>query len=323
MLTPPDLPEDALVAVLGAQWAIEVAALEYVPLGFGSHHWRVAGPDGQRWFVTVDETGDPAQEFERLRAALGTARGLRDAGLDFVVAPIRGIDGEVIACAGERFAVACYPLLEGRQFDWGEFRDEEHRQAVFDMIVAVHRAPPPDAALTDDFGIAYRDEFACAPRADAGPYAAATADLLADNEQAIQAAWARYDDLVAAARRSRPRLVVTHGEPHAGNTVRTAGGWRLIDWDTARLAPPERDLWDLDPGDGSLWRAYAAATGVTPDPALIELYRRRWDLTDAAEYVHRFRRPHTGSADDTESWNGLCEVVSRMATTAPLSERPS
>ena len=28
------------------------------------------------------------------------------------------------------------------------------------------------------------------------------------------------------------------------------GRWLLIDWDTALVAPPERDLWDLDPGDG-------------------------------------------------------------------------
>ncbi|WP_432843998.1 phosphotransferase family protein [Dactylosporangium sp. CA-092794] len=39
-----------------------------------------------------------------------------------------------------------------------------------------------------------------------------------------------------------PGLVLTHGEPHPGNTMRTGGGWLLIDWDTALLAAPERDL---------------------------------------------------------------------------------
>ena len=66
------------------------------------------------------------------------------------------------------------------------------------------------------------------------------------------------------------------------------------------MAPPERDLWSLDPGDGSVLAAYAAATGVTPRPGLLELYRVRWDLADVAIDVSRFRRPHEGTAEDDQ-----------------------
>ncbi|WP_198036902.1 aminoglycoside phosphotransferase family protein [Nocardia sp. BMG51109] len=342
MLTPPStLSERCLSDVLAEVWAIEAVKIDYAPVGFGSHHWRVRGADGTNWFATVDELevrrrspGDSVDEaFRRLGAALGTARALRDGGLDFVVAPVPGGAGEVIARAGTRFAMACYPLLAGRQFGWGEFRDERHRQAVLDMIVAVHRAPVCGPVLTDDFAVPHRDEveWASAGAApDCGPYAAGTANLLSDNVSAVREAWARYDALVAEARSEPPtetssrttNSVVTHGEPHAGNTMLTPAGWRLIDWDTALLAPPERDLWDLDPGDGSLLDAYAAATGSAPRPNLLELYRRRWDLTDLAEYVHRFRRPHSGSEDDDESWKGLREIVSRMAGHSPGDVTP-
>lgn len=58
---------------------------------------------------------------------------------------------------------------------------------------------------------------------------------------------------------------------------------RLIGWDTALVAtPPERDLWHLDPGDGSTLDEYAAMTGETPVPELIELYRLGWDMKDMA-----------------------------------------
>jgi hypothetical protein len=97
----------------------------------------------------------------------------------------------------------------------------------------------------------------------------------------------------------------------------TADGWRLIDWDTALLAPPERDLWSLDPGDGSLLADYAAATGVIPRPRLLELYRIRWDLTDIALGVRRFRRPHQGNADDQEEWSILTELLAGLAQNAP------
>ncbi len=92
-----------------------------------------------------------------------------------------------------------------------------------------------------------------------------------------------------------------------------ADGWLLIDWDTALMAPPERDLWSLDPGDGSILRGYADATGVRPLPALLDLYRIRWDLTDIAMDVSRFHRPHAGSRDDDKAWNGLRGLVKRVA----------
>ena len=95
---------------------------------------------------------------------------------------------------------------------------------------------------------------------------------------------ARYDGWPQPPALRPARGVLTHGEPHPGNTMLTAAGWLLIDWDTALVAPPERDLWSLDPGDGSILSAYADATGVRPLPRCIELlphpvgpdrYRRR------------------------------------------------
>lgn len=46
-------------------------------------------------------------------------------------------------------------------------------------------------------------------------------------------------------RDTTPGWVVTHGEPHPGNVIRTSHGLRIIDWTTVQMAPPERDLWML------------------------------------------------------------------------------
>ena len=89
-------------------------------------------------------------------------------------------------------------------------------------------------------------------------------------------------------------------------------GWVLINWDTALLAPPQRDLWNLDPGDGSVIAAYAEATGTPPLPQLLELYRIRWDISDIAADVSRFRAPHAGSADDEKTWQGLRALIAGL-----------
>jgi len=182
-------------------------------------------------------------------------------------------------------------------------------------------------ALADDFTVRYRGELvaACDPAGDvvdSGPYALAASALARRGAAAITRLLARYDQLVALAR-SRPpgRAVLTHGEPHPGNTILTCGesgnSWLLIDWDTALVAPPERDLWLLDPGDGTILRAYAEATGVVPEPALLELYRLRWDITDLAAGSRQLRRAHADTADASKTWQLLRTLVERIESDAP------
>ncbi|MBO0816656.1 MAG: aminoglycoside phosphotransferase family protein, partial [Actinobacteria bacterium] len=327
VLAPPaDLPEAALVAALERSWGITAVSVGYRPFGWGSHHWEVAGQDGSRWFVTADDleakrwaaSDTLAAAFARLRASLATARALRDCGRSFVVAPVPAGDGEPLARLGDSFAVAVYPFIEGESFGWGEFASPEHRRSVLRMLVAVHTAPAEAArhGLADDFILQCRGELeaACRPgskTAGPGPYARPLAALIRRHTAILLDLLARYDGLVAQARSRPGRTVLTHGEPHPGNTMQTGDGWLLIDWDTALLAPPERDLWSLDPGDGSILAAYAAATGIAPRPSLLEAYRLRWDLTDIALEVSRFRRPHAGDANDDKAWHELNSLLAR------------
>jgi spectinomycin phosphotransferase/16S rRNA (guanine(1405)-N(7))-methyltransferase len=57
-------------------------------------------------------------------------------------------------------------------------------------------------------------------------------------------------------------------------------------------------------------KAYGKATGVAPWSEMLQMYRTRWDLSDLAVEADRFRHPHTGTADEAESWTILQRVVS-------------
>ncbi|AYF75374.1 hypothetical protein D7D52_17585 [Nocardia yunnanensis] len=103
-------------------------------------------------------------------------------------------------------------------------------------------------------------------------------------------------------------------EPHPANTMRTATGYVLIDWESTQLAPPERDLWDLAPGEPAVLAAYTDRTGTPVRADMLELYRLRWDLTEVALYTHRFREPHADTANDRQSWAGLLHSLSVLAT---------
>jgi Phosphotransferase enzyme family len=328
MLVPPDdLPEAALVSALRGWWGMTVSSVEYRAVGWGSHHWEVVDTAGSRFFLTADDLykrrwldGEPpAAAFGRLRASLAAAQDLRDCGRSFVVAPVPAGDGEPLAPVDDRFAVALYPFIEGQSFEWGEFTSPGHRLGVLGLVAAMHTAPAAASrhALPDDFVVPQRDELeaACDPARqalDCGPYARAIWILVQQKAAPIRRLLARYDDLVRQARAQPARAVLTHGEVHPGNTMLTADGWVLIDWDTALVAQPERDLWNLDPGDGTILDAYASATGVVPQPLLLDLYRLRWDITDIAVDVGRFRRPHAGGAEDAKCWDLVSSLIDRV-----------
>ena len=317
MLTPPaELDEGVLAATVSRKWHIRVATMAYRAVGFGSHHWSITEPSGGRWFVTVDEldrrrrstieTLDDA--YRRLRAALDAACALAAAGAAFVVGPVVA-DGEPVIRLTDRYTVAVYPLVDGESYDFGDHPGHGHQDAVRDMLVAVHSAPEPvrRRAPVEDFTVPHRDTLIAALAGTAppepGPYAVPTARLLRAYAPVIRDLLVRYDRLVATA--DLGRVVLTHGEPHAGNTMRTAGGWRLIDWDAALVAPPERDLWMLDGDHGP----YTEATGILVRPDMLDLYRLRWDIADIAAGVDRFRRPHSGDANDDAEWTVLEAVV--------------
>jgi spectinomycin phosphotransferase len=323
-VAPRDLTEAAVASALADSWDVAVASMAYLPVGWGSHHWEVVDESGSSWFVTADEietkrlsaSESMAAGFHRLRSSLATARALRECGRTFVVAPVPASDGEVVVRVGEQFAVAVYPFVHGRTYRWGELTSVSDRLGVLEMVTAVHTAPGAARrhALADEFAIPYRVDLEAAGNpVDCGPYAGPASVLLRGHAGVLQRLLARYDELVTRAWSERSRAVLTHGEPHPGNTMRTDHGWLLIDWDTVLVAPPERDLWHLESGDGSVLGAYAEATGVSPLPWLLDLYRMRWDLTDVALEAARFRRPHTGSANDEKAWRGLNGLLERLS----------
>jgi spectinomycin phosphotransferase/16S rRNA (guanine(1405)-N(7))-methyltransferase len=116
---------------------------------------------------------------------------------------------------------------------------------------------------------------------------------------------AMYDRLADEARATRADWVITHGEPYGPNLVEIDDGrTMLVDWDSALLAPRERDLWEV-PSNGPAFRTYGEMTGVSPRAARLRLHRAWYHLAETAIYVHQFRSPHTGDLNDAEAWTNF------------------
>jgi spectinomycin phosphotransferase len=300
---PVDISDSDVVAALTRQWALTVQDLSYLPVGFGGYHWLAAGQTGSRWFVTVSDLVTPW--VPDLPAAMQTAAWLAThAGLGFVVAPVPTRAGQVVGFLDSRHALTLFPFLDAAPGRFGDPIDESDRAAIIDMLALLPSRPLElatrqviDQALAS-LGIPWTG----------GPYAEPGRDLLARYERPLRQAFARFDGLLDRVREAGGPYVITHGEPHPGNLLRTRAGLCLVDWDMTALARPERDLWWVISGDQDAAR-YSRRTGWTVNQDALALYRLRWALDDIAGFLSQIRGPHQRTADTLVSWTELQKTL--------------
>jgi spectinomycin phosphotransferase len=310
---PRGLPQNVLARALYVQWNIDVQSLEYAPVGGGSYHWIAAEVSGKRWFVTADNLeprgtqreGHADALFADLRAAYQTATKLREAGLSFVVSPVPSRANEVVERIRPGWAVALLPFIEGQPAGPGKWTDPTAGLAAARIIGELHRTLPPSTIQRWPFTIPHRGAFNAALREldrpwDSGPYGERARQLIAESRSGTEALFNLYDELAEKVAASDEPWVVTHGEPHSANFISGHDGrLHLIDWDTVRLAPRERDLSE----DAASLAAYQEIAGPYDlRPEAVELFQAWWTLAEICGYVEWFRNSHDGSLDDQMNW---------------------
>ena len=275
MLTEPrDLDRAELERLLERWWGLRDPTLDYLPVGFGSHHWR-CDSRGTHSFVSVDdlEAGfqagpDADAAFTALDRAFRTAASLRDdAGLEFVVAPLADDDGLVLRRLSDRYAIRVSPLVEGDSSGFGAYETPEDRRRMGAVLGRLHAATEHVPA-----GLPRRD------------------DLELPSRCALEEALHDLD---------RPWGSGPFGEPT-----------RRLDWDTTLIAPRERDLRMVLDDDLTGWSEYSAHAGAASfDQEALRLYRRSWDLADIGIFVAGFRQPHERTEDAAASWDSLADYL--------------
>ena len=321
---PGHLDQRDLARILREQWGLVPGRLRHLPVGFGDHHWELTGAAGGRWFVTVAELAGGwrgagrAAGLADLRASMQTVTALHRAGLEFAVAPVPTAGGQALAPLGAGHAVAVFPYVDGAAGDFGDGLPEGDRLALIGILARLHGATP----LAWQTALARSPTPASRPALEAalgelgqpwsgGPYSEPVRRLLARHAARLGRALARFDELVRAAAGSGPP-VITHGEPHPGNIMRGGGRLLLVDWDTAGLALPERDLWLAAGDDARAAGRYAELTGRRVSGAAMDLYRLRWDLDDVALSVRDFRAPHVQNEDTALMWDAITEHIGEI-----------
>ena len=314
---PEGFDEAALSIAVADRWRIDVESISYEAVGGGSHHWLLRTVEAGYRFLTVDDLttkpwlgADHDSTFAGLEGAFRTARLLRASGLDFVVAPLPAADGAVATRLDGRFSAALFPYIAGRAGTFGEVFSRRDRQDLCALWAMLHQATPivREVAPRRSLGVPGRstldDALTNLQRPwTGGPFSERAREWLTANRDLVTGSLDRYDRLASEV--ATKEFVITHGEPHGGNLIRTEGRLELIDWDTVAMAPPERDLWMLDDGSAEGLRPYTEATGHAIDRSALDFYRLAWLVSDVAAFTTELRQPHTDDANIRHAWRAL------------------
>ena len=331
--TPPEeLETSALIAVLADDWGLAVEAVDYAAVGGGSYHWLVRDVEGTRSFVTADDLDQKPwlgktreSAFDGLRRAFDTAVALRDSGVGFVVAPIPTSQGETLRRIGSRYTIALFPFVDGNAGTYGRYETAE-RTALLTMLAELHEATPVVASVARriDLALPGRDKLETALQDltqtwSGGPLSEPARQTLARHASDVAELLTLLDHLFADIATRSTNWVISHGEPHAGNVIRTGESYVLVDWDTVALAPRERDLWMLVEEPAEETTTYTDATGKQLDEVAVRFFRLTWALADIAAFTDLLRSPHDHSEDTEKAYAALTYYVTTGELWSPLA----
>jgi spectinomycin phosphotransferase len=307
MREPPDLAADTIVGALQAGFGIRVAGLSFLPVG----------NDADSWAYRV-ETGDGTARFLKVRSGTGAMPGaavpayLQRQGTPRVLAPLPTQAGQPHLVV-DRFALALYPMLEGRQAAEAGLSPAQWRE-LGAAVAQVHATPQTVELLRlvgrEAFRPSRREllpelEAALAAADPADPVAGALAASWRARQVVIDTLVDRADRLGRELAASPAPLVLCHADLHAWNVlVEEDGDLWIADWDEAVLAPRERDLMFVVGGIGhglvgpSEEASFLEGYGeVTVDSTLLAYYRCAWAVQDIAAYGEQaLRSPTAGEA---------------------------
>lgn len=275
-----------------AGWDVPAVTASHLPVGFGSHHWMLTGDSGTRWFATADVLAGPSGLAD-LESAFSVPAAARRAGLHGAHGPLASVTGRVVVPRGRRYALSLQPWLEGPSGRFGDRWTDADAVALTALVARLHGIPASatqaraeEAAVAGSAALEQvMDAVATGRRPEvavAGPLVAPVLDLVRHHVGPVRHALAALGDAPALGH----DVVLTHGEPHPGNVVLTGNGPVLVDWDTARVAEPERDLWLVaERTDLDVAAVYTELTGRRPDRDRMRRRALRWALADVASFV--------------------------------------
>lgn len=316
MLEQPDIPKETIIASLHANYGIATTRLTFLPLGADPNTavFRADAADGAKWFVKL-------RSGNFLRASVMVPKALHAGGFMQVIAPITAHSGRSWANLPP-YRVILSPFVEGSD-GFATPLTESQRIAFGRILKTLHTsALPPDITQgvpRETFSTRWQESVSSflqlvETQRFQEPVAAETAALLLTKKKILLKLIEHTAQLTRRACSLEAPFILCHADIHVGNLLLARdGAVFIIDWDTLKFAPVERDLMFIGAGLGGPGhlpeeekRLFFEGYGPAEiNPHLVAFYRCDRILEDIAVFCEELLLSTAGGADRAQNLSFL------------------
>jgi spectinomycin phosphotransferase len=260
MLEKPNIPDELIVSHLQEQYGLQVAQLEFLPLGadLDTAVYRVITEDGTDYFLKL------RKGFDEIIVTVPLF--LKSQGVDEIIVPFETKSKQYWADFGE-YKMILYPFIEGQDGFDRELTDH-HRRTMGAALKRIHTSQihPELKRLIpkETFSPKWRENLKSSQtlienKSFDDPTAAKLAKFMKSKQNEINHLVKRTEELASELQQQALELVLCHTDVHGGNIlIRTDGQLPIlyiVDWDNPSLASKERDLMFIGGGIDNIWKS--------------------------------------------------------------------
>lgn len=285
-------------------YGLPVSSLSFIPQGRESYVYLVDTKEGTLYLAKYNYKQAAVRHVETVNTLLS-----RISHFPFVVPPV-SLGSQTSASVLDG-TVSVFPFIDGHAIEKGndEFSNDLVSQ-ITEMLADIHTwEPVGDLTIpTESFISEYLSMMEYIethiPKNDS------FFSLFQTNRQKIQRIIDRYQSLETKYLQDKPNFVLTHGDVTGLNFILSKQSFILIDWDDAKLAPPERDLIFIQDNKHFDACLYKRKTGHAMNMDLVKYYQLRWSLDSiVGNFDLLVRHPDLADGDKQESLREIEEYL--------------
>lgn len=318
MTAKPSLSPQLIIDCLKAHYDIEVAALEWLPMGADIHAsvYKAQTHDGLCYFVKLKR----GCSYDMSVAILAL---LQASGIQEIIPPVQTTDGNLVRHINE-FTLTVYPFIEGKNGFCNHLTDDQW-MTLGKVLKQVHAFDVPPSVKerirTESYSSKWRDAVrALEPHIDKhliGDEAALKLQVfMKKHRTAIRRLVDRSEALSQKVREKSPKFVLCHSDIHGGNVlIDKNGAIYIVDWDDPVMAPKERDLMFIGGGVANVWNNpreeeffYKGYGKTNIDMTILTYYRYERIVEDIAVYSEALLLKTTGGQDRLEMYQHFIDM---------------
>lgn len=290
--------QQRIISALKDDYAIEVAALEFLPLGADRNAsvYKARAKDQKCYFVKLKR----AYNHE---ISLSITKILYEFGMRQIILPIPTIHGGQTHRIDD-LTLIVYPFIVGED---GFSRDLSSNQWTLlgKALRQIHevKVPPTlqDHIRRETYSDTWRNAVRSLLKTRANDIGSARNlfEFIKENEEVISRLVERAEELSRKLKPQPCEFVLCHSDIHGGNVLIDENDEiYIVDWDEPIMAPKERDLMFIGGGVGNLWNKpheeesfYKGYGSTKIDRTILAYYRIERIVVDIAQFCEEVLLP--------------------------------